>query len=208
MGNIFRADGPFVRFMNRATDLVILNIIFIISCLPIVTAGAAFTALHTICMRMIRNEDGYIVRGYWKAFCENFKQSTVIWLLQIVVAVILRVDVRFLENMHGVIYTLITIAVAAVFVVILMGSVYVYPLQARFQNTVVGTIKNAVLISILNFPKTLLLLMIYAIPIVAMLSSFETMPYSLLVGFALSCYISAVLLVEILKKYEPKISEE
>ena len=65
---LFDLDSPVMRFLSKMADLMILNILTMICCLPLFTAGAAFTALHYVCLKMVRNEEGYIAKSYFKAF--------------------------------------------------------------------------------------------------------------------------------------------
>ena len=79
--SIFAPDGKLARCLNCIGNLMILNILTLICCIPLVTAGAAMTALYTMTMRMARNEEGSIVREYFQAFRDNFKQATILWLI-------------------------------------------------------------------------------------------------------------------------------
>ena len=77
---IFSPDGALARLLNTLGNLIVLNILTIICCVPVFTAGAAMTALYTMVMRMARKEDGKIISEYFKAFKVNFKQATILWL--------------------------------------------------------------------------------------------------------------------------------
>ena len=78
-------EGWLFRFLDRLWDLIVLNVLFIITCIPLFTVGAAISALYTVTMKGVRKEDSYIVRSYLSAFKENFKKSTILWLLMIAV---------------------------------------------------------------------------------------------------------------------------
>ena len=78
---IFSPDGALARLLNTLGNLIVLNILTIICCVPVFTAGAAMTALYTMVMRMARKEDGKIISEYFKAFKVNFKQATILWLI-------------------------------------------------------------------------------------------------------------------------------
>ena len=78
---IFSPDGALARLLNTLGNLIVLNILMIICCVPVFTAGAAMTALYTMVMRMARKEDGKIISEYFKAFKANFKQATILWLI-------------------------------------------------------------------------------------------------------------------------------
>ena len=78
---IFDLDSPLMQFLNKMADLLWLNILTFICCIPIVTIGASLTAMHYMALKMVRNEECYITRGFFKSFKENFRQATLIWLL-------------------------------------------------------------------------------------------------------------------------------
>ena len=87
--SFFSLDSKFSQIMGRVFDLMMLNIIFLIMCIPIVTIGANFTAMYYVTLKMIKNEETYIFRTYWKSFRENFKQATAIWLILLAVLIVL-----------------------------------------------------------------------------------------------------------------------
>lgn len=79
MGSILGIDGPVYHFLSRVVELILLNIVFILFSLPIVTIGASVTAMFSITLKMVRGEEGGLINGFWQAFKNNFKQSTLIW---------------------------------------------------------------------------------------------------------------------------------
>ena len=83
MGKIFDMDSPVMRFLNRVADLLMLNILMIFCCIPVITIGASFTAMHYVILKMVRGEEGYLFRGFFKSFVRNFKQATLIWLIML-----------------------------------------------------------------------------------------------------------------------------
>ena len=86
MDRLFNMDNKFFTVMGRVADLIMLNVVFLICCLPIVTIGASLTALHYVTLKMTRNEESYIIRSFFKSFKQNFKQATVINLIMLAVA--------------------------------------------------------------------------------------------------------------------------
>ena len=87
--------------MNKVADLCILNIICLVCCIPIVTAGASITAMYYVTLKMVRNEEAYIVRSFFKSFKDNFKQATIINLIMIAVGAVLYLDLNVAKNMPG-----------------------------------------------------------------------------------------------------------
>ena len=150
MSGFFNMDSPVMRFLSRVCDLMILNFMCLICCIPIVTIGASVTALYSVTLKMVRGEESYIFKGFLKAFKENFKISTIIWLILAVLGLLIFADYKatqFLpDNMKNIFR-------------ILVGVVITFYLLL-FENNVKNTIKNALLISILNLPHTILVVCI------------------------------------------------
>lgn len=65
MSSFFNMDSPVMRFLSRLCDLMILNILCLICCIPIVTIGASITALYSVTLKMVKGEDSYIAKGFF-----------------------------------------------------------------------------------------------------------------------------------------------
>lgn len=204
MGKFFDLDSPVMRLLNRVADLLILNILVIICCIPVVTAGAAFTAMHYVILKMIRGEEGYLIRGFFKSFARNFKQAVLIWLMMLLVIAVYVGD-SLIFNYSGVVFPKpLVIAVVAVGVIIFMIAIYVFPLLARFDNTIRNTIRNAALLAFANLPKTLLMALFYALPFVIGYFSTYSYIFIFMFGISLPAYGAAWLYSSIFKKFEPE----
>ena len=162
MNGLFNLDSPIMRFLSKVCDLMILNVMCIICCLPIVTAGASITALYTITMKMVRGEESYIFKGFLKAFKENFKQSTIIWLIMAVLGIFVFVDYQAASLLPENMSNLFRILIGALIIFYLMVLSYIFPYTARFANNIKNIFKNSLLIAILNLPWTILVI---ALPI-------------------------------------------
>lgn len=205
MRSIFNLDSPIMSFLSRVGDLVWLNLLTLLCCIPVVTAGAALTALHYVSIKMVRNEEGYLTRNYFKSFRQNFVQATVLWLLMLLIFVVAWADFYFISMMDSGVASVMRIGVCAVFFFYLCGGVYWFPLLARFDNQIKHTIKNACLLGIINFPKTLCILVIYAAAaIVYYLFLFRIMPFVFLAGISAPVYLASCLFSGIFKKLEPQ----
>ena len=97
--NLF--DNPVVNGIGRIADFVVLNLLWVLCSIPIITIGASTTALYTVMLKIVKNEEGYLVKGFFKAFRENFKQSTVIWLVFLALGIVLLVDFSALRLMSA-----------------------------------------------------------------------------------------------------------
>ncbi len=203
---IFNLDSPLMQFLGRMADLLWLNILTTICCIPIITIGPALTAMHYMCLKMVRNEECYITRGYFKSFKENFKQATIIWLVILFMIVILVGD--FVIMRYGGISfpKVLQILITAVGVLILITATFVFPVLARFDNTILRTIKNAFMISILQFPKTILMIIMgLIVPPLALVFLPQATPIVFLFGLALPAYASAMLYNKFFKKLEDQM---
>ena len=205
MGRFFDLESPVMRFLNRVADLMILNLVMIVCCLPIITIGASVTAMHYVVLKMIRVEDGYLIRGFFKSFKENFKQATLIWLMMLVVIVIYVGD-ALIFSFSGLTFPKpMVIAVIAVGIIIYMIAMYIFPLLARFENSIRNTIKNAALIAIGNLPKTILMAVLYVLPLVISYFSSYAILFVFLFGISVPAYGAAWLYSNIFKKFEPEV---
>lgn len=204
---IFDLDSPLMQILNKVADLLWLNILTLICCIPIITAGASFTALHYMSLKIVRNEESYITRGFFKSFKENFKQATVIWILMLIVIAILYFDFKIMQNTDLQFGRVIQIVITAVGVLVLFTSLYVFPVLAKFVNPTLQTLKNAFIMSIIQFPKTLLMIVFYLIPIIIFAVSLRLLPIVFLFGFSVPAFLSALLYNKFFKKLEEKIEE-
>ena len=137
-------DSPLMKKLGLLFDLMILNILTILLSIPVVTAGAAITALYDAVWRLKHNREGKLLRDYWNAFRANFKQSTVLFLFLALFALLLGYNVLLLiGGQEGMGLMVIPMALGAV--VWLVIAAWVFPLQSRFQDKVGKTIINALL---------------------------------------------------------------
>ena len=160
MDRLFNMDNKFFTVMGRVADLIMLNVVFLICCLPIVTIGASLTALHYVTLKMARNEESYIIRSFFKSFKQNFKQATVINLIMLAVAAILYMDLRIVGNIGGTMSQVLYIVFIAFGILYLMVFLYIYPVLAKFYNSVKNTFRNAFLMAIRHLPYTVLMAVI------------------------------------------------
>lgn len=212
MGSLFNMDGPLFRFLSKVADMMILNLVFLISCLPIVTIGASVTALSYVTLKMKDGEEGYIVRTFFRSFRENFKQSTIIWLIMLVLAVVMSLDFMIIGSMEGTMAMVMKVLVGVGALIWLMVFLYVFPLQSRFYNTIRSTVQNAVLLSIANFPKTICMMAVMIGSVLLTLWNSYTIWYGLLVwillGFAIVAWINSQFLYGIIKRLMPEEGNE
>jgi uncharacterized membrane protein YesL len=198
-------DGPLMQILGKMADLMWLNILTMLCCLPIITAGASLTALHYMVLKIARNEEGYITKGFFKAFKENFLQSTIIWCLFLVVAAVLAADYRILTTMDVQVSNVVSMLLMVFAMLTVFTFVFVFPVQAKFSNTVKRTIWNAFVISIVQFPKTILMIVLYVLPYVMLYLSYTIFPIVFVFCLSLPAFLSAKLYNKFFLKMEEQI---
>lgn len=212
MRNIFNMDNGFFRALGRLADLMILNLVFILCCIPVVTIGAALTGMYYVTLKMAENEEGYIVKSFFKSFRQNFKQATVIWLILLIIGILFGFDFQILVNMEGSLANVMRILITAIAFLYLMLVIYVFPTLARFDNSIKTTMKNAFIMAIADLPRTVVMLVITAGSVFITFWNGYTLWYGLLVwilaGFSLVAYANSYFLKKVFAKYMPKESEE
>lgn len=209
MGRFFNMDNKFFVFMGKVADLCMLNLLCIACCIPVVTAGASLTALYYVTMKMVRNEEAYIFRSFFKSFKENFKQATIINVIMLIVAVLLYLDTNIAGNMGQTTGKILRMIFAVFTLLYVMVLLYVYPVLAKFYNSIKNTFKNAFLMAIRHLPFTFLMLLICACPILILfIPSFQIqmslIMLVILFGPAVIAYGNSHFFVKIFDKYIPK----
>lgn len=207
LDKLFDLDNPIMRFLSDLFDLMVLNLITLALCVPVVTAVPALTALHYMTLKMARNETTYIVRPYFHSFAQNFRQTLVIGLIYIAAAIVLLLDARLVFAGDSVIPQPMRIVFMALLVIVVLLFAWVIPLEAHFENTIAGTFRNSVLMSLGNFPRTLAMVVIWAIPVVLVLISYQLWPIVFLFGLAGPAYACARIYSPAFRRFEPAEEE-
>lgn len=207
MSKLFDLDSPLIRWLNKVADLMWLNMLTLFCCIPIITAGAALTSAHYVALKMLRNEEGYVTREFFKAFKTNFKQSTLIWLLILLVVAVLGADYYIIKYTKIDFPQVFQVIIMAAGILFLFMVLWVFPVQAKFINTLPKTIKNAFALSIIQMPRTLLMIIVYVLPYVLLFLSLRIFPLVFVFGISVPVYVSAVLYNKMFKKLEGKIRE-
>lgn len=207
LNKLFDLDNPVMKFLSDLFDLMVLNLITLLLCIPVVTAVPALIALHYMALRMARREQTYMIKPYFKSFRENFKQGFLIGLIFIAAAMVLAVDVQIISHTDAM-PTMFKIGIAAVAIIVILLFSWVIPLQSRFENTIGGTFRNSVLLSLGNFPRTLLMALIWMIPVAVFVISVAIWPLDLLFGLSVPAFLCAKVYSPVFLRFEPEEEAE
>ena len=164
MKKFFSMEGKFFNGMTKLANLLWLNILMVICCIPVITAGAAITAMYSVTLPMTRDEEGYITRSFFKAFKSNFLQATAMWLIILAGVVVLFLDVHILGNYLTQFIGVLLIPMCFLLLVLLELYLYAFPLQAYFKNTIKGTLGNALKLAVAHLPYTFVFVLLQIMP--------------------------------------------
>ena len=155
MGNLFNMDNAFFRFMGKLFDVVALNLVFIIVCIPIVTIGPAISALYYASVKSIRRDRSYPIKEFFKAFKRDFKQSFIVGLILVLAAAIIYVDIRFVVDYIKNDFIAMRYVYLVIGLVISFISVYIFPLISRFSLKISGLFRLSFYLAIRHLLTTI-----------------------------------------------------
>lgn len=168
MKNIFSQDSTFTRIMGRIGSIVVLNVLFILTSIPVITIGASATALYKVCFEIGTDSENSVIKSYWKAFGSNFRQATVLWLLFLVCGASAILYIFMTSGLQSAM-RYIAIPFGILLLLFMMCASYAFPLLSQYNNTTKNTLRNAVILCLGYLPKSLLITLIHVIPIIVWL---------------------------------------
>lgn len=209
MSKLFRMDSPLMRFLTKIADLMVLNVLFCVTSIPLITIGASWTALYSVTLKMVRDEEGSVSRSYFRSFRQNFRQATLLWLGVLVVLALLVLDIRVLNGMAGgTAPGLLRVGVEILALLGIMVLQYLFPSLARFEASLADTLKNACMMALAHLPKTALMTAAVVGAVWITLINNTTIAIGLmvwpLIGFALMAFGNSGILRKIFDNYVPK----
>ena len=204
MSRLFNLDSPLMVFLSKMADLLILNLITFVCCIPVVTIGASLTAMSYVTLKMVRDEECYIVKDFFKSFKQNFKQATIIWLIILVVIAIIFGDymIFFFSGAEFPNWLRIFLYIATFMIVLAL--MHVFPVLARFENTIRNTFKNSLLMGIMTLPKTILMVVCWIIPLALAVFVPYILPIVFCFGLSGPSMMCAALYNKTFKRFEPE----
>lgn len=205
MKSIFNWDSPLIQKLALLTNLVALNILWLLCCIPVFTAGAATTALYYTVFKYLAGESDEVFHPFFRSFGGNFKQATLLWLPLLMLLVLLVFDGLFLIINGG--NAVLWIAFIASTWVFLVLHTYLFPLLARFEMKSKALFSTAISLFVLHLPASLLMAAMNLLPVVLMLfAPADFLRWSILwigLWFSLVAYLNGKLLLKIWSKHIP-----
>lgn len=182
---IFSPDGKLYKFMVRFTDCVKLELLWLLCSLPVITLGASTAAAFSVTLAMVRDEEGKIAADFFKAFKTNLKQGIAMTFITLLCIWAVYLDLQLIHAENGVVFLIIAMIAIYVFTFSLL---YAYPLIARYENTLINTIRNSFRMSMKYFFRSLLLAVAVAAEIALFIWNGTTIIIGIIVGPVLVMY--------------------
>jgi len=161
--NLFNPENSFWSFMAKIADIFYVSLIFLFFSLPLITIGASITALLSFTLKQSENRDGYIFKTFLNAFKMNFKQSTVVYLLTVLLCSFFFLDyyALFTFTFPQIFKVLTFSAVTFLVIVSIMIIIYIFPLIAYYRVSVKKAIKDSLYLAINNIGSTVFIMLVY-----------------------------------------------
>lgn len=211
MQALFSPDSRFMRIMSRVADLILLNLCYLLTCVPLFTIGAASAALYTVCFRFGTEEEKGVIRSYFRAFRENFKRGTGVWLVVLLCGGAALVNAWVFYAMPGGVRFL-SVIFAILFVLALLIFGYAFPLLSQFADGVWPTLRNALILSLGYLPRSLLIAVVNVVPFILMLTDFYLFLQAAFLWtvlyFSMAAYVNTFLLKGVFAPYLTDDNEE
>ncbi len=200
---MFSYDNPVIRFLNKVTDLLVLNILFIVCSIPIFTIGASVSALYSVSLHSVRYGDGYVWKNFFGAFKKNFKQATVAWLIMLVVLAVLLLDIMFWQQIDF--ESLNSIMLGVSFVLLFLWiclETWLFPLIAKMSDSILIQFKNASKMAIGYFiPYTLVCAGLKSVLLYISYVNLPMLMVMFMIGFSTVAYIDSFFIYKVFAKH-------
>lgn len=194
MRKIFGFSSKLMNIMNRAADLLLLNILFIVTSIPIITIGASVTALYSVMMKVCMDVEGYIIKDYFQTFKRQFMKASCLWGIFIGIAAVIGVDAYFyIFSARAVFFMRYLFYILLICFVFILS--YSFVVLEQMKCTVGNVLKNAIVLSIRFLPYTLAIVLCNLLSIIIIMVFPRMLPYviltGLIIGFSGTAYINS-----------------
>ena len=199
MNNLFHPDSKVMQLGYKLFDLISLQLATLLFSLPIITAGAAFTAMHRVLLMIYREQSPSVWKEFFSSFRSNFKQSTILWLGILALTAFFYVDVRLIAVSDSAWFNYLLLIPG---VYLLLGLSWLFVLQSRYTNTIRQTVKNALMMVFLHPLYTLMNVILMLLPVILLSFTWKALPILFFLGYTLPGILRAILYSKIFDELE------
>ena len=195
-----------ISIFNQIADLVMLNLLFVISCIPVITIGTAIISLLGTVFERMENPDTYIWKSYRSAFKRNLKQGILLWLIILAVLALLHTDMVIINSVKPAMSGILMVMLGIFMVLVVLMAIYAFPLQAKHPAGIKMLLRNSFFISMAYLPYSLLMLGIFLVCVVITFWSANLLQEMLFIwllgGFSAMAYLQAKIINVLLEKIQ------
>ena len=212
---ILDITNPFWKFMGKLFDAALLNLLWLLTSIPIVTLGASTAALFGGITHIILDARESAISAFGKSWKENWKQASGLFLVFLLLAAVLVFDIFYFgyaqNYLKGTVQAVFCVLFAIILLLVLAAGTYAFLLQVLFENTLLGTLKNAFVLMLSHLPRTLLVLLVNGLYwVLALLSMYYVPSVSILFvlfGIGLMVFLDVLILMPVMRRYLPSDTE-
>lgn len=211
--NIFSSDGWFARIFGTIGDIIVVNILFIICSIPIFTMGASMSAMYyTLLKKQRTGETGGIIKLFFRGFKDNFKKSTIAWLLFLLIAFVFSLDFNLFGKGGPQENKLMYYTSVIFFILICFIAIYLFPVISAFENTLKNLILQSIYMAAKNFIFTIIIMILYTLPVYFLLASPQVFMVGIFIlivcGFGLIAYLSSFMFIKAFSPYLEDVTKQ
>ncbi len=197
----FDIDNPFFEFMGALADVVIVNILFLICSIPVITMGASVSAMYQTIQKMQEGRLSSVFRFFGQAFRSSFKISIPAWLFQLFSGCVLFFDLNFAGMMPKTLFwNIVEMVTGSLLLLWLMVSCYLLPAGIYAEKKIKEALAESLYMAVRNLPYTLVMAALNSIPAVCMMLGTYFIgvvtPIYIVAGFGVTAYLNVMLLVK------------
>ncbi|MCL2216967.1 MAG: galactose-1-epimerase [Defluviitaleaceae bacterium] len=204
MREFFSLDGAFNRYGGFVADMIILSLMWILFSLPVITIGAATTAMFYVSTRRISNREGYITSDFWASFKANFARATILWVIILAGGFLMIFNIRTIEIFGAGLAAIILPVQIILFVELIFITVYVFPMTARFEMGLGQTIKTCFFMA----NRHLLTSVICSALLAAVILASFMQPLIFFAAPGVYALLASYMLMRIFKRYRPEMDRD
>lgn len=188
-------ENPFFEFMGKIGDIMIINLLFLLCSVPVITIGASVSAMYKAFGEM--EEETYIspFKSFKNAFLSSLKKSIPAWLLSLVTGLILVFDLMFVTKAPANIFWHITGMVTGCLMFLwLLIICWLFPAALFKEGTLKDTVKKSMFLAVKNFPYTFIMVLLDLIPVICFILgdyyAALVAPVYFIIGFGITALIN------------------
>ena len=193
-------DSPLGKILTKLLDLVVLQLYFVLTSIPVFTIGAGLTAMFSVCRKLQQDAVISVTKTYFVEFKASFGKSTLAWLVVAVAAALLGISVSYYYHAAGSFWILFLVLACLLLVLVFIEFLYVFPLIAWFDNSLSAHFKNAPLLAVFHLKTTLLVTALYAFVFLLVV---RILPITLFIAFSGSAFYASLMFTKVFAVYDP-----